>query len=123
MNDIILTPDSKKLIEDLNNYIISTERTEKVLRNRIKQLQDEAFKDNTIVELKNRIEELESQTNYYLTKEEVDKLSEWKKKLDGPFHTKMSILGSPNITFIPTSLGMGVEATYLGEKITLREIG
>jgi len=114
--------DPNRVVEDLREYIENKVNTEKILRNRIKELQDDAFKDNTISKLKKEIDDLRSRTSYYLTEEEQKKLYEWEKKISGPYPMKATISVSPSITFTPTSIGMSVTAEYMGNKLILREI-
>lgn len=120
--NIVWDSNPSRIIEDLNEYIQNKANTEKILRNRIQELQDDAFKDNTISKLKQEINDLRSRTGYYLTEEEQKKLDEWKKKISGPY-PKATISVGPSITFTPTSIGISVTAEYMGNKLTLREIG
>ena len=120
--NIVWDSDPSRIIEDLNEYIQNKANTEKILRNRIQELQDDAFKDNTISKLMQEINSLRLRTNYYLTEEEQKKLYEWEKKISESYPMKATVSVSPSITFIPTSIGMGITAEYMGNKLILRDI-
>lgn len=120
--NIVWDSDPSRIIEDLNEYIQNKANTEKILRNRIQELQDDAFKDNTISKLMQEIDSLRLRTNYYLTEEEQKKLDEWEKKISESYPMKATVSVSPSITFIPTSIGMSITAEYMGNKLILREI-
>ena len=120
--NIVWDSDPSRIIEDLNEYIQNKANTEKILRNRIQELQDDAFKDNTISKLMQEIDSLRLRTNYYLTEEEQKKLDEWEKKIFESYPMKATVSVSPSITFVPTSIGMSITAEYMGNKLILREI-
>lgn len=109
------TKEALKLIEEESqrkDILISN------LRERIKELEDESFKDKKLQEMKVRLEEMES--DYYrgfpITEEEKNAISEWKKRHDEEVHglktnqdrmrAQGACGGKYKYVFIPTSIGV-----------------
>ena len=132
---------SYKSIEDVLNEIKREfDRKEtriKHLEDENKKLKDEAYKDNELQEMKERLDKMQNDMwrGFPITEEEMTEIRAWMKKHEEEAHgliteeQKMKYQGvcggKYTYHFIPTSIGtIGyIECGVCGEKYTFQEIG
>ena len=129
----ITVPPMDELCLALKDKFIRQEEVIKDLKEEIKRLKDENWKDNELQSMKEQYDKMKKDyfRGFPISKEESEKINDWINKHEKEKHPrrpKMSyprggaIGGSYSYHFVPTSIGIfGTVKCTCGEKFTFQE--